>query len=139
MSQFLPAQVTIHQATHGFIQNQDCTGLAPQKREFLASKLRLRVAGVGHKYDLKPVESNVKVHLTEANLQTVANAYLEFIEYLRAVHGADADTYAKEAGVRALGTVIAAIKSGKNIGREGKSWGQDAGEKENPLHSFKIK
>ncbi|KUI60967.1 Protein MSP1 [Cytospora mali] len=94
---------------------------------------------VGHKYDLKPVESNVKVHLTEANLQTVANAYLEFIEYLRAVHGADADTYAKEAGVRALETVIATLKSGKNIAGEGHSTGEDAGEKENPLHSFKIK
>ncbi|KAK3360350.1 hypothetical protein B0T25DRAFT_449298, partial [Lasiosphaeria hispida] len=55
----------------------------------------------GSKYDLM-VRSDAKVHLKVGHLVTVSNAYLEFMEYLKAVHGADAETYAKESGVRAL-------------------------------------
>ncbi|KAF3768063.1 P-loop containing nucleoside triphosphate hydrolase protein, partial [Cryphonectria parasitica EP155] len=54
-----------------------------------------------HKYDLKPANPDLTVHLTVAHLETVSKAYLEFIEYLKAVHGTDADTHAKESGFRA--------------------------------------
>ncbi|KAH6964878.1 hypothetical protein EDB82DRAFT_419925, partial [Fusarium venenatum] len=54
----------------------------------------------GSKYDLA-VKSDAKVHLTVKHIQTVSDAYLEFIEYLKAVHGTDAETHANEAGLRA--------------------------------------
>ncbi|KAH7215593.1 hypothetical protein DER44DRAFT_637613, partial [Fusarium oxysporum] len=54
----------------------------------------------GSKYDLT-VRSDAKVHLTVKHIQTVSDVYLEFIEYLKAVHGTDAETHANEAGLRA--------------------------------------
>ena len=85
----------------------------------------------GKKYDLK-TKSTARVHLRASHLQIVANAYLEFMQYLKEVHGADADTHAKESGTRALETVIAALKAGKGIAKDG--------EKEDKLLSkFKLK
>lgn len=66
----------------------------------------------GSKYDLQ-VRSDAKVHLKIEHLQIVSNAYLEFMEYLKAVYGTDSDTHAKESGLRALETAIAALKAGK--------------------------
>lgn len=66
----------------------------------------------GKKYDIKE-KSTAKVHLKLSHLQIVSNAYLEFTEYLKAVHGADADGRAKESGLRALDTILDAIKSDK--------------------------
>lgn len=86
----------------------------------------------GHKYDLKPARSDTKVHLSVRHLETVSKAYLEFIEYLKEVHGADADTHAKEGGLRALETAIATIKAMRISA-------QDPGTRQNPLHSFKLK
>ncbi|KAF8853902.1 P-loop containing nucleoside triphosphate hydrolase protein, partial [Acephala macrosclerotiorum] len=62
---------------------------------------------LGKKYDLK-TKSTARVYLTASHLQIVSNAYLEFIQYLKEVHGTDADTHAKESGIRALETAIAA-------------------------------
>lgn len=90
----------------------------------------------GRKYDLNAT-SDAKVHLKVSNLEIVSNAYLEFIQYLKEVHGADSETHAKESGLRALETVIAAIKAGKDI--RGKSVDKDGGKGENPLRAFKLK
>ncbi|KAH6874048.1 hypothetical protein B0T10DRAFT_588244 [Thelonectria olida] len=89
----------------------------------------------GSKYDLK-VRSDAKVHLSVKNLQTVSNAYLEFMEYLRAVHGTDAETHANEAGVRAIEAVFSAIKAGKSV--RGMYSGQTSERRENSLHKFKL-
>ena len=90
------------------------------------------------KYDLQ-VRSDTKVHLRLKNVETVSNAYLEFMEYLKAVHGTDSETYAKESGLRALETaIVAAFKRGKHIDGKPLSDKED-GHKENPLRGFKLK
>lgn len=88
----------------------------------------------GSKYDLQ-VRSDAKVHLKIQHLQIVSNAYLGFMEYLKAVYGTDSDTHAKESGIRALETAIAALKAGKTPG------GSERGgtQRENPLRIFKLK
>ncbi|KAK3987005.1 hypothetical protein QBC44DRAFT_332337 [Cladorrhinum sp. PSN332] len=68
----------------------------------------------GKKYDIK-TKSAARVHLRVLHLEVVSKAYLEFLQYLKEVHGTDAETYAKETGTRALETVIATIKAGKGI------------------------
>lgn len=90
----------------------------------------------GSKYDLA-VTSDAKVHLSMKNIQTVSDAYLEFIEYLRAVHGTDAETHAKEAGLRALETAYLAMKSGGG-GLRGMSSGYGSEGRQNPLQKFKL-
>ena len=91
----------------------------------------------GSKYDLQ-VRSDAKVHLKLGNVETVSNAYLEFMEYLKAVHGTDSETYAKETGLRALeSAIVAALKRGKSD--EGGSSSHEDRQRENPLHSFKLK
>ncbi len=92
----------------------------------------------GSKYDLQ-VRSDAKVHLKIQHLQTVSNAYLEFMVYLKAVHGTDSETYARESGLRALETVVAALKTGENVGSRLSSEGRDGGQRENRLHTFKLK
>ncbi|RBA09064.1 hypothetical protein FPRO05_07344 [Fusarium proliferatum] len=89
----------------------------------------------GSKYDLA-VTSDAKVHLSVNNIQTVSEAYLEFIEYLKAVHGTDAETHANEAGLRALETAYLAMKSGSS--HRGKSSGQAPEGRQNPLEKFKL-
>jgi hypothetical protein len=90
----------------------------------------------GKKYDLK-AQSGTKVLLKASHLQIVFKAYLEFTQYLKEVHGANADTHAKGSGIRALETVIAALKKGKSSG--GKSSGKDDEREEKLLHKFKLK
>ncbi|KAJ4325077.1 hypothetical protein N0V84_003620 [Fusarium piperis] len=87
------------------------------------------------KYDLK-VRSDAKVHLTVKNLQTVSDAYLEFMEYLKRVHGAGADMRAKEAGLRAGGAVFTAIEAQK--GSRSKSSDQRDEDSEKHFHRFKL-
>jgi hypothetical protein len=87
----------------------------------------------GKKYDLK-TKSTARVYLKASHLQIVSNAYLEFIQYLKEVHGTDADTHAKESGIRALETVIAAVKAGRGIAA-----GRDGEREEKPLSKFKLK
>ncbi|KAF4454438.1 Protein MSP1 [Fusarium austroafricanum] len=89
----------------------------------------------GSKYDLA-VTSDAKVHLSVKNIQTVSDAYLEFIEYLKAVHGTDAETHANEAGLRALETAYLAMKS--SGGLRGMSSSQAPEARENQLHKFKL-
>lgn len=86
----------------------------------------------GHKYDLKPVTSDVRVHLSVRHLETVSKAYLEFIEYLKEVHGADAETHAKEGGRRALETAIAS-KATRASGQD-----PETRQSQNLLQSFKL-
>ncbi len=86
----------------------------------------------GKKYDLK-TKSTARIHLKASHLQIVSKAYLEFMQYLKEVHGTDAATHDKESGVRALETVIAAVKAGKGIA------GVRDGEQERPLSRFKLK
>lgn len=64
----------------------------------------------GKKYDIKE-KSSAKVHLKLGHLEIVSNAYLEFTNYLKAVHGADADWRAKEAGLRTVESILEAITS----------------------------
>ncbi|KAK0752939.1 hypothetical protein B0T18DRAFT_395667 [Schizothecium vesticola] len=82
----------------------------------------------GKKYDIK-AKSTARVHLRATHLKIVSKAYLDFMQYLREVHGTDAETYAKESGTRALETVIHAIKAGKGM----------SGKEENLLSKFKLK
>lgn len=82
------------------------------------------------KYDLDPVQSDDKVHLQVKHLMTVSKAYLEFIEYLKEVHGADADTHAKESGLRAGGN---SSRTARN-----RASGKDLEPRHNPLHSFRL-
>ncbi|KAM0229115.1 hypothetical protein ACHAPO_010271 [Fusarium lateritium] len=90
----------------------------------------------GSKYDLT-VKSDAKVHLTVKHIQTVSDAYLEFIEYLKAVHGTDAETHANEAGLRALETAYLAMRA--NTGHRGMgSTGRSSEVQRNPLHDFRI-
>lgn len=89
----------------------------------------------GRKYDLTQTAS-ARVHLNTSHLDKVSKAYLEFMEYLKAVHGADADTYAKESGIRALETAIAALKAGKKVGSTVST--QEGAKAEKPLHTFKL-
>ncbi|KAJ4388571.1 hypothetical protein N0V93_006029 [Gnomoniopsis smithogilvyi] len=86
----------------------------------------------GQKYNLTPVTSDTKVHLTVDHLKTVTEAYLGFIEYLKDVHGTDAATHAKEQGLRALLTEAVKIERASHSG-------QDTRARHNPLHSWKMK
>lgn len=90
----------------------------------------------GKKYDLK-AQSGTKVHLKASHLQIVSKAYLEFMQYLKEVHGANVDTHAKELGIRALETANAALKKGK--GSRGKYSGKDGEWEEKLLDKFKLK
>ncbi|KAG5798511.1 hypothetical protein H9Q69_002453 [Fusarium xylarioides] len=89
----------------------------------------------GSKYDLA-VTSDAKVHLSVSNIETVSKAYLEFIEYLKAVHGTDAETHANETGLRALETAYLAMKHGGS--HRGKSSRQAPEGRQNPLQKFKL-
>ncbi|KAF5529691.1 aaa family atpase [Fusarium mexicanum] len=86
----------------------------------------------GSKYDLT-VRSDATVHLKVENIRTVSEAYLEFIEYLKAVHGTDAETHANETGLRALETAYLAMRSGSGHGGMGSAEGR-----KNRLHNFKL-
>jgi hypothetical protein len=66
----------------------------------------------GKKYDIKE-KSTAKIHLKLSHLEIVSNAYLEFTDYLKAVHGADAEGRAKESGLRAFETFLDSLKSDK--------------------------
>ncbi|RGP78967.1 hypothetical protein FLONG3_2873 [Fusarium longipes] len=90
----------------------------------------------GSKYDLT-VKSDAKVHLTVKHIQTVSEAYLEFIEYLKAVHGTDAETHANETGLRALETAYLAMRaSAGNRGMGGSGQGSEG--RRNPLQDFRF-
>ena len=92
----------------------------------------------GSKYDLQ-VRSDAKVHLKLGNVETVSNAYLEFMEYLKAVRGTDSETYAKESGLRARESVIVeAFKKDKHLDRKPIA-SHGTGQKEKPLRSFQLK
>ncbi|EXJ72274.1 uncharacterized protein A1O5_04778 [Cladophialophora psammophila CBS 110553] len=87
------------------------------------------------KYDLK-AQYGTKVVLRASHLDVVSKAYLEFMRYLKEVHGADADTRAKESGLRALESVIAAINMGK--GRGAKSSERDGDNESRHLDNFRL-
>ncbi|KAM0544546.1 hypothetical protein ACHAPJ_011763 [Fusarium lateritium] len=87
------------------------------------------------KYDLR-ARSDAKVHLKVENIRIVSQAYLEFMEYLKAVHGTDAETHANEAGLRALETAYLAMRSGKTL--RGTVSGQTPEGRQNALQKFKL-
>lgn len=96
----------------------------------------------GQKYNIKE-KSSTKIYLRLAHLNVVSKAYLEFTEYLKAVHGADAEGRAKESGLRALDTLIEALKRDKASGTDaggGRSVGHDdrSAMNRSPLHGFKL-
>ncbi|OAF60181.1 hypothetical protein VC83_03009 [Pseudogymnoascus destructans] len=86
----------------------------------------------GKKYDLK-AKSTTQVKLKAEHLNIVSDAYLEFIQYPKVVHCTDADTHAKESGIRALESVIATIKASRGI-----ATGKDGEEEEKPLRKFRL-
>ncbi|TLD20303.1 hypothetical protein PspLS_08720 [Pyricularia sp. CBS 133598] len=61
----------------------------------------------GAKFDLSVDNEDRKVHLTVAYLNKVTQAYLDFMKYLKAVHGTDAERRARENGLRALESMAA--------------------------------
>ncbi|KAL1857624.1 hypothetical protein Daus18300_010264 [Diaporthe australafricana] len=96
----------------------------------------------GKKYDIKE-KSTSKIHLKLSHLEIVSNAYLEFTDYLKAVHGADADGRAKESGPRAIEGLLQALKSDKREGRDDdrrsptRGYGQTG--RETPLQGFRLR
>ncbi|POS80957.1 hypothetical protein DHEL01_v200630 [Diaporthe helianthi] len=95
----------------------------------------------GQKYNIKE-KSSTKINLKLTHLKVVSDAYLEFTEYLKAVHGADAEGRAKESGLRALDTLIDAMsrERARNKDAGGRSSGQEDRSEVNrsPLHGFKL-
>ncbi|KAI7910729.1 hypothetical protein M0657_011046 [Pyricularia oryzae] len=63
----------------------------------------------GAKFDLNVDNEDRKVHLTVSYLNKVTQAYLDFMKYLKAVHGTDAGGRARENGLRALESMAAAF------------------------------
>lgn len=99
----------------------------------------------GQKYNIKE-KTTAKVHLTLEHLKIVSDSYLEFTDYLKAVHGADAEGRAKESGLRALDTLLQALKSDK--GRHNDDSSRQApsdrdqrrpGANNSPLTSFTLR
>lgn len=96
----------------------------------------------GKKYDIKE-KSTGKIHLKLSHLEIVSNAYLEFTEYLKAVHGADAEGRAKESGLRALDTLLDALKSekGERSSRDHRSSSRGRGQTGSgtPFQDFRLR
>ncbi|KAI2784236.1 hypothetical protein F4815DRAFT_206029 [Daldinia loculata] len=88
------------------------------------------------RFDLK-FKSKAKVHLKRSNIETVSDAYLEFIKYLKAVHGTDQETHAKELGIRAIKQVFDSMMN-ERVSRGGISASQERTQNQNPLRSFRI-
>jgi hypothetical protein len=90
----------------------------------------------GQKYNIKE-KSSTKIHLRLKHLEVVSNAYLEFTEYLKEVHGTYAEGRAKEAGLRALDTLIQeALKQEKTQGHKAQDDRYTANK--SPLHGFRL-
>lgn len=96
----------------------------------------------GKKYDIKE-KSTSKIDLKLSHLEIVSNAYLEFTDYLKAVHGADAEGRANESGLRALDTLLDALKSerGQRSSRDHRSYSRDRGQTGggNPLQDLQLR
>lgn len=97
----------------------------------------------GQEYNIKG-KSNAKVHLTLEHLKIVSDSYLEFTHYLKAVHGADAEGRAKESGLRALDTLLEALKSDKSKLQEDNTKHSDkdrrrAAANESPFQGFTLR
>ncbi|KAF3061573.1 hypothetical protein GL218_03037 [Daldinia childiae] len=88
------------------------------------------------RFDLK-FKSKAKVHLKRSNIETVSDAYLEFIKYLKAVHGTDQETHAKELGIRAMEKVFDSMMN-ERVSRGGNPVPQERTQNQNPLRSFRI-
>lgn len=119
-----------------FVKNKDARWNGRQIRNACQTALALAEFDAQppkKKYDLEN-KSTATVKLKAEHLNIVSRAYLEFIQYLKVVHGTDADTHAKESGIRALEGVIATIKAGKAI-----SAGDLLGRGEKPLSKFKLR
>ncbi|TLS26551.1 hypothetical protein PpBr36_05491 [Pyricularia pennisetigena] len=73
----------------------------------------------GAKFDLNVDNEDRRVHLTVAYLNKVTQAYLDFMKYLKAVHGTDAERRARESGLRAIESMAAAFanKEAVNVSR----------------------
>lgn len=95
----------------------------------------------GQKYNIKE-KSSTKIYLKLTHLKAVSDAYLEFTEYLKEVHGTDAEGRAKESGLRALDTLIDALKRDKSQNQDvgGRPAGGDdrSAINRSPLHGFKL-
>lgn len=95
----------------------------------------------GQKYNIKE-KSSTKIYLKLEHLKAVSDAYLEFTEYLKQVHGTDAEGRAKESGLRALDTLIDALKQDKSQNQDvgGRPAGGDdrSAINRSPLHGFKL-
>lgn len=96
----------------------------------------------GKKYDIKE-KTTSKIHLNLSHLEIVSNAYLEFTDYLKAVHGADADGRAKESGLRALDTLFEALKVDRGEENEGRHRSQSRGYghtgRDTPFQGFRLR
>lgn len=94
----------------------------------------------GKKYDIKE-KSTAKVYLKLTHLEIVSNAYLEFMEYLKEVHGADSEVRAKESGLRALDTLLSTVRAQyKDSGRSGSDgYNYRPSQNENPFQSYHLR
>ncbi|KAI1662236.1 hypothetical protein F4813DRAFT_384948 [Daldinia decipiens] len=82
------------------------------------------------RFDLK-FKSQAKVHLKHSNIETVSDAYLEFVKYLKAIHGTDQETHAKELGIRAIEQVFDSMMN-ERVSRGGNSAPQERLQNQNP-------
>jgi hypothetical protein len=73
------------------IRNACQTALALAEYDALDAKTAVR----------REVDTTAKVHLTVGHLKIVSKPYLEFLKYLKDVHGRDAERRAKYMGIRA--------------------------------------
>ncbi|KAL8376084.1 hypothetical protein RB595_007278 [Gaeumannomyces hyphopodioides] len=78
----------------------------------------------------RSVDSSARVRLTARHLETVSEAYLGFMQYLRDVHGRDAERRAKALGIRARELAHDASEIRKGLERmDGDDDGDDAGDR----------
>lgn len=95
------------------------------------------------KYSIKE-QTTAKVSLTLLNMKVVSDSYIEFTDYLKAVHGTDAESRAKESGLRALDTLLEALKSEKGKSNDAGSRYSERDERRpparhSPLQSFSLR
>lgn len=92
----------------------------------------------GQKYSIKG-KSTEKVYLKLEHLKIVSDSYLEFTDYLKAVHGADSEGRAQESGLRALDTLIEALKLDKGKKEDPDRQSRRTPANESTLSSFKLR
>ncbi|KJR86280.1 uncharacterized protein SPSK_02466 [Sporothrix schenckii 1099-18] len=92
------------------------------------------------KFDLT-VQDHTRVHLKVEHFQRVSEAYLDFFNYLKDVHGTSTETRAKELGIRAveiMGEEHPSDDASRRLGRARQPGRGRYGGMQNSLHEFRL-